>query len=166
MRLITCVMLAAGLFAVGCERPPAEEPPGGTDLIGAWEVIDEPAPPFLDDLPRPSYSIQNHRYFFDADSTVRIYRPRPLGPASAIYGDFAFRGDTLVIRSEFDAGYYIPRLAGDTLLLDPVNTGRPLTLIRIAETMPPPERPLAEPPGANGDYTPPSDLPPEDMPRN
>jgi hypothetical protein len=149
-----CVFL---LLVSGCAPEVEDEAePEGPDITGTWEVVDEPEQPF---------SRSGQRYTFAPDSTLRIFRPRPLGPASTIFAVYDFRGDTLAIRSEFDAELLFPHLAGDTLVLDPVGGGRPLTLVRVADAPAQPPPP-ADPPGDGGVYSPPADVPPEDQPRD
>lgn len=146
------------LLAVGCAPDVEEETaPTAPDITGTWEVVDEPDQPF---------SRAGQRYTFAPDSTLRIFRPRPLGPASTIFAVYDFRGDTLAIRSEFDAELLLPAVHADTLLLEPVGGGRSLTLVRVADAAPVSPPPPQDPPGNGGVYTPPADVPPEDLPRN
>jgi len=148
-----------GLLLAACAPDRGDDPnvTPSVDLTGTWEVVDEGDQPL---------SRAGQRYTFAADSTLRIFRPRSLGPASTIFAVYDFIGDTLAIRSEFDAEYLLPELRNDTLVLHPVGAGRALTLVHIGEgeTAPPPPQPA--PPGADGDYVPPGDLPPEQMPQN
>jgi len=142
--------------ACGGERTAPVAP--GLDLTGAWEVTDET------DLP---VSRSGQLYTFNPDSTLQIYRPRSLGPASAILAVYDLHGDTLIIRSEFDAELLIADLRGDTLHLAPVGSGRRMTLVRAPErtpSLPPPTAPAPDTTGVV--YDPPADVPPEDLPRN
>lgn len=157
LRLALPLALAALLLA-GCGSDESAAPDSdGFDLTGTWEIVDEPDQPL---------SRAGQRYTFAPDSTLRIFRPRTLGPASTIYAVYDFIGDTLAIRSEFDAELLLPSLSNDTLVLAPVAGGRPIMLVRSedqVETGPPPQ---PEAPGADGVYSPPADVPPEDMPQN
>jgi len=152
-------MLAATLLLLaGCAPATEQEPePTTPDILGTWEVVDEPDQPF---------SRAGQRYTFAADSTLRIFRPRPLGPASTIFAVYDFRGDTLAIRSEFDAELLLPEISADTLILEPVGGGRSLILVRVADAGPVAPPPAQDPPGEGGVYSPPADVPPEDQPRN
>jgi len=159
--------MAVLALMLGCERPPGDQRDiDQLDIVGTWEVVAEGEAPYMDDAPRPGFTAERHRYIFAPDSTLRIFRPRPLGPASSIFAVYDFRGDTLVIRSDFDAGYYVPEISNDTLYLNPIDAGRPLTLARVDEEAMPVEPPPVAPPAEDGVYSPPSDLPPEEMPQN
>jgi hypothetical protein len=165
IRSAPLLLLAALLL--GC---PARDADTGerihTEIVGTWEVVDEPETPLAGEAgPRP-FTAEGHRYLFAADSTLQIYRPRTLGPASTIFAVYDFRGDTLVIMSQFDSGYYLPHVSNDTLYLTPADAGRPMALVRVESAAPRVDPPPAEIPGEGGDYTPPSDLPPEEMPPN
>ncbi len=152
------LLLLAALLVAACGNGETEEVPDSTtDIVGTWEVVDEP------DLP---FSRSGQRYTFSADSTLRIYRPRTLGPASTIMAVYDFHGDTLAIRSEFDAEQLLPTLANDTLVLWPVGTGRVMTLVRVADGEGPEMAPPPTPTGDGPVYSPPADVPPEDMPQN
>lgn len=155
------LLLLAGLVLLGCPRERARE--ARIDLVGTWEVLDEPHLVVPNEAASRRPLTVRQRYIFAADSTLQIYRPAALGLVSRIFAVFDFHGDTLVVRSEFDSGYYLPRIARDTLFLVPVHTGRPLTLVRVAD-----EAPVAPPPppNAEGDYTPPPALPPDEMPQS
>lgn len=144
------VLLVAGVL-VSCRPDPPEQPP--IDLVGTWEVLDDPTLPL---------TRHGQRYTFTADSTVRIFRPRTLGPVSTLLATYDFAGDTLIIRSEFDAEMLLPSLSGDTLTLDPLGGSRPIRLVRV--DTPVPTATATPPPGAYDPvYTPPSDVPPEDL---
>jgi hypothetical protein len=156
-RLLAATLLL-GLFAAGCRPEPVSGPAGPTiDLTGTWEVTDET------DLP---VNRSGQLYTFAADSTLQIYRPRSLGPASSILAVYDLHGDTLIIRSEFDAELLLVDLQGDTLHLAPVGSSRLMTLIRAEDRSPsvPPTGPTA-PDTTSPVYDPPGDVAPEDRPR-
>ncbi len=153
--LLPLLALAGAVLAAGCGSD--DEPaPAGPSLTGTWEVTGDGESPI---------SRNGQRYTFAADSTLRIYRPRPLGPASTIFAVYDFREDTLVIRSEFDAEMLLPELRGDTLTLTPLGSGTPMVLIRTAEEAPAAPAPTARPPGSDSLYSPPSDAPIEELER-
>ena len=121
-------------------------------LVGTWEVTGETG----------QLNRNGLRYTFDADSTLRTTRPRPLGPASTTLATFDFSGDTLVIRGPFDAELFLPDVGPDTLVLTPLGSGDPMTLVRVEETAAaPPPRPSVPPPvpaaGDTVDFPPPTD---------
>jgi hypothetical protein len=150
--------LSLALLLAGCGSDEPASPEGnGLDLTGTWEIVDEPDQPL---------SRSGQRYTFAPDSTLRIFRPRTLGPASTIYAVYDFVGDTLAIRSEFDAELLLPSLANDTLVLEPVGGGRAMVLVRREDAPEPAPPPQPEAPGADGVYSPPADVPPEEMPPN
>jgi hypothetical protein len=155
---LLAVALLLGLLAAGCRPEPVGGPTGPSiDLTGTWEVTDET------DLP---VNRSGQLYAFAADSTLQIYRPRSLGPASSILAVYDLHGDTLIIRSEFDAELLLVDLQGDTLHLAPVGSGRRMTLIRTQDRSPsmPPTSPTA-PDTTAPVYDPPGDVAPEDRPR-
>jgi hypothetical protein len=148
------IAVAIALAVAGCggqEDAPADP---AAALIGTWEVTGETG----------TFNRNGQLYIFGDDGTLRITRPRPLGPASTINAAYDFIDDsTLQIRSEFDAENLLPTVRGDSLLLRPLGTGEPLLLVRTSEAAPPPA-PLPTPTPAESVYSPPPDAPLEELP--
>lgn len=124
------------------------------DLVGTWEVTGEAG----------TLNRNGTRYTFAEDSTLRIFRPRALGPSSTILAVYDFSGDTLVIRSQFDAELLLPRVSGDTLVLTSLGSGDPMMLVRRDEEAAPsvPAPPAQPPTPVTGDTV---DFPPPNAPQ-
>lgn len=157
MRLHRLIFMATlALILAACGPSENQENTLHHEIRGTWEVVDEIDQPV---------SRNGQRYTFEEDGTLRIFRPRPLGPTSTIFAVYDFIGDTLSIRSDFDAGLHVSTIVNDTLILAPIGTGRPLILIRT-DDRPVGAAPLPAPPVATeGDvYTPPRDAPEDELP--
>lgn len=153
--LLALSLLSLGLLP-GC-RPAEPEPNPHAALIGTWEITGEAG----------TLNRNGQRYYFGDDGTLQITRPRPLGPMTTINAAYDFDTDsTIQIRSEFDAETLIPVFQGDTLLLRPLGTGDPMTLVRIPDAAPPPTpAPVSTPPALQDSiYSPPSDAPLDELP--
>jgi hypothetical protein len=150
---VSLLLAAVALAVAGCaeEAPP---PDPAAVLVGTWEVTGEAG----------TFNRNGQLYIFGDDGTLRITRPRPLGPASTINAAYDFVNDTtLQIRSEFDAENLVPVVRGDTLLLQPLGTGDPMLLVRTDDSPPPPAPPL-DPEPLDSVYTPPPDAPLDELP--
>lgn len=152
-RLIFVLTLALMLAACGSSEN--QETSLQSEIYGTWEVVDEVDQPV---------SRNGQRYTFEEDGTLRIFRPRPLGPTSTIFAVYDFHGDTLSIRSDFDSGLHVSTIVNDTLILAPIGTGRPLILIRT-DDRPVEAAPPLPPRATEGDeYSPPMDAPEDELP--
>jgi hypothetical protein len=159
--LLPLLVALLGLSLVACgERDQADDGAVGPqhDLTGTWEVVED------SDLP---LARGGQRYTFAEDSTLQIYRPPALGVTTApILAVYDLRGDTLLIRSEYDAEMLLVGLQVDTLTLTPVGSGLTRTLVRVENAGAIEAAPSARTPDTTVTYSPPADVPPEDLPRN
>ena len=148
--------LTTTLLLTACGSSDDQEISLQSEIYGTWEVVEEADQPV---------SRNGQRYTFEEDGTLRIFRPRPLGPTSTILAVYDFNGDTLSIRSDCDAGLHVSTIVNDTLVLAPIGTGRPLILVRT-DDRPVGAAPLPPPPVATEDnvYTPPPDAPVDELP--
>lgn len=147
-------LVAVALVLTGCGEEEAPPPDPAAALVGTWEVTGEAG----------TFNRNGQLYIFSDDGSLRITRPRPLGPASTINAAYDFIDDsTLQIRSEFDAENLVPTVRGDSLLLQPLGTGDPLLLVRTDDSPPPPAPPLNSEP-VDSVYTPPPDAPLDELP--